>query len=235
MVRSATPLALATIWAVTACGDSPASPPYDPAIPASWAPAVTNPFFPLPPGTVWQYRSESSGGVETTITEVLDRTRVVHGVTAAVVRDRVLLDGSLIEDTEDWYAQDADGNVWYLGEDTKELDNGEVVSTEGSWEWGVAGALPGVNMWAEPSAHTNEAYRQEFLRGTAEDWGKVVAVGRSVTTALGDLTGCVETEDWSGLDPGTLERKTYCPGVGLVLEEGQGGERAGLVELTPSP
>jgi hypothetical protein len=200
-------------------------------IPSTWAAAVTNPFFPLAPGTTWQYRSETGDGVETTTTEVLDQTRVVHGVTATAVHDRVFLDGELIEDTEDWYAQDGDGNVWYLGEDSKEIENGQVVSTEGSWEWGVDGALPGVIMWADPSAHVDEAYRQEYLEGVAEDWGKVVALNQDVSVSSGSFTGCIETEDWSGLESGR-EHKSYCPDVGTVLEVGQSGERTELVDLS---
>ena len=100
----------------------------------------------------------------------------ISGVTATVVHDQVFLDGELTEDTFDWYAQDADGNVWYLGEDSREIENGQVVSTEGSWEWGVDGALPGIIMWADPADHMNEEYRQEYLKGVAEDLAKVVAL-----------------------------------------------------------
>ena len=136
----------------------------------------------------------------------------------------------LVEKTYDWYAQDIDGNVWYLGEDTKEYENGVVVSTEGSWEWGVDGALPGIAMWADPSAHMNESYRQEYLKGVAEDFGKVIATDVSVTVPFGSYTGCVRTLDTSGLDFTAREHKTYCPTVGLVLETNADGSEA--VELT---
>jgi len=231
MSRTSARFLPAVLAALAACGGGSTSPPYDPVIPSTWAAAVTNPFFPLAPGTTWQYRSETGDGVETTTTEVLDQTRVVHGVTATAVHDRVFLDGELIEDTEDWYAEDGDGNVWYLGEDSKEIENGQVVSTEGSWEWGVDGALPGVIMWADPSAHVDEAYRQEFLKGVAEDWGKVVALNQGVTVPSGSFTGCIETEDWSGLESGR-EHKSYCPDIGTVLEVGQSGERTELVDLS---
>ena len=223
---------LTAAFLLPACEDT-SGPPYDPVLPTSWSPAVTNPFFPLLPGTRWEFRTVTEEGTETTTIEVLRETRTVNGVVATVVRDRVFLDGELIEDTFDWFAQDAAGNVWYLGEDTKELENGRVVSTEGSWEWSRKGALPGIIMWADPAAHTGEAYRQEFLEGEAEDWGKVVAPGVSVSVAFGSFTGCIQTEDWSGLESGR-EFKYYCPQVGVVLETptsrpSQRNERSALV------
>jgi hypothetical protein len=219
---------------VDACGSDPTGPEYNPDIPASWAAAVTNPYFPLVPGTTYQYQGDTPDGVETTTIEVLLDTKTINGVVATVVRDQVFLDGELIEDTDDWFAQDADGNVWYLGETTKEYENGQVVSTEGSWEWGVDGALPGIYMWADPSAHLDEEYRQEFLREEAEDFGKVVALDQSITVPHGSFSGCLKTEDWSALDPTVRENKFYCPDLGMTLETNlQGGERVELVGVTP--
>jgi hypothetical protein len=143
----------------------------------------------------------------------------------------VYVGGVLVEDTEDWYAQDAAGNVWYLGEDSREIRNGQVVSHAGSWSWGTRGALPGIIMWADPAARVNEAYRQEFLKGEAEDWGKVVAVNRTVTVPHGTLTNCISTEDWNGLEPDEVETKFYCPGIGFVLETFE-SERVELVGVT---
>jgi hypothetical protein len=202
------------------CKNDPASPPYDPVLPTQWAAAVTNTFFPLTPGTAWRYTGVTSEGTETTVVEVLQQSRVINGVSATVVHDAVYLNGVLAEDTYDWFAQDMAGNVWYLGEDTKEYENGRVTSTEGSWEWGVSGALPGVNMWADPAAHINQEYRQEFSRGEAEDWGKVIALDRTVDVPFGRFTGCIQTEDWNGIEgrSDSLEHKYYCPGIGVVLE-----------------
>jgi hypothetical protein len=121
------------VVALSACKDN-AGPPYEPTLPTSWALSVSNSFFPLVPGTKWEFKAVTSEGTENTSVEVLTQTRIVNGVPATVVRDRVFLNGSLIEDTFDWYVQDSAGNVWYVGEDTKELENGRVVSTEGSWE-----------------------------------------------------------------------------------------------------
>lgn len=235
---NASPLkALATValagFSASACGNDPTAPAYDPDLPTAWASAVTNPYYPLVPGTVYRYEGETADGVETVIFEVFDQTRMVSGVNATVVRDRAFLDGELIEDTEDWFAQDTEGNVWYLGENTKEFENGQVVSTAGSWEWGVDGALPGIIMWADPAAHVGEEYRQEFYEGQAEDISKVVGLSESVDVPYGSLTGCVRTEDTTPLEPAVLENKYYCGGVGTVLEVAvESGERIELVEVT---
>ena len=221
--------------AVTACKNSPTGPDYDPLIdPADFVAAVTNPFFPLVPGTTYTFEGQTDEGTETVVVDVLHETKVVMGITATVVRDRVFVDGELIEDTFDWFAQDNEGNVWYLGEDSKEIENGVVVSTEGSWEAGVDGAKPGIIMWGDPAAHLGEEYRQEFFEGEAEDWGKVVALGQSVEVPHGSFTGCIKTEDWSGLEPGSLENKYYCPGIGVTLEvKVGGGERVELIDVNP--
>jgi hypothetical protein len=217
---------------LAACGDDPAGPGYDPEIQAGdFVTGSTNPFFPLAPGTIWTYTGETDEGTERIIVEVLAETRIVNGVVATIVRDRVYIDDELAEDTYDWYAEDSAGNVWYLGEDSKEIENGQVVGTEGSWEWGVDGALPGIIMWADPSAHVGEDYRQEYYEDEAEDWGRVIATDRDVVVPLGSYSGCIETEDWNALESGGRERKFYCPEVGLVLETpaGGGSERIELV------
>jgi hypothetical protein len=226
-------LTFAGLVAALGCGDSstePESPPYNPLLPTSWAPAVANPFFLLVPGTRAEFEGQTAEGTETVVVEVLSDTRVVNGVTATVVKDQVFLDGELIEDTVDWFAEDADGNVWYLGEYSQELENGQVVSTEGSWEWGVDGALPGIIMWRDPSAHVGEEYRQEYYEEEAEDWGKVVALDQTVEVPFGTYTGCVQIEEWNGLEEGGHEHKYYAPDVGVVLEVG-GSERLELVGL----
>jgi len=214
-------------------GNTPAGPDYDPDFdPADFVVGVDNPFLPLVPGTTWTYEGETEDGTETIVVEVLADTRTVAGIVAVVVRDRAFIDDELAEDTFDWFAQDRDGNVWYLGEDSKEIEDGEVVSTEGSWEAGVDGALPGIVMWADPAAHVGEEYRQEYYEGEAEDWGKVVALGQDVAVAFGAFAGCVRIEEWNDLEPGELENKFYCAGIGLVLETKE-EERVELVEMTP--
>ena len=210
------------------CSSSSTEPQYNPTIPNDLSATVDNPFFPLVPGMVWEY--ESANG-ETNRVEVMAATRVVNGVDSREVHDQVFVGADLTEDTYDWYAQDGTGAVWYLGEDSKELDHGTVITTAGSWEWGTNGALPGIIMAADPSSQVGVGYRQEYLKGVAEDWGRVTMLDQSVTVPYGTFSGCIVTDDWSGLESG-MEHKTYCPNIGVVLESAT-HERNELVNVTP--
>jgi hypothetical protein len=214
------------IATAASCGDAAVE--YDLEIPTEWVATVTHPLFPLTPGTTLRYEDRGTG--ETVVVEVLEDTRVVKGVLATVVRDRVYEDGELVEDTHDWFAQDRSGNVWYLGEQSQEIEAGDVVGTPGSWEWGADDALPGIVMWADPAEAGDREYFQEYRPGIAEDRGRYVAFDRDVTVPAGRFRGCVVTEDWNLLESGARERKTYCPRVGLVLEE-SGGSRLELIEF----
>lgn len=194
---------------------------------------IDNPYYPLIPGTTFEYRTETPDGVETNTVEVTRETKTILGVTATVVHDRVFLEGDLTEDTFDWFAQDIAGNVWYLGEQSCEVENGQCVSTGGSWEAGVGGAQPGVVMWANPGAQKGTTYRQELLAGEAEDVAKVIGLNAKVDTPYGSFTGCLETMEWSPLETASREHKFYCPGTGLVLElaPSSGHERSELVGI----
>ncbi|HUU85406.1 MAG TPA: hypothetical protein VM243_18050 [Phycisphaerae bacterium] len=183
--------------------------------PADFVAVVDNPFFPLTPGTMRVYEGEKPDGLERVEVLVTDDTREILGVTCTVVRDTVALDGETIEDTFDWYAQDRDGNVWYFGEDSRELEDGQVVSTEGSWEGGVDGAQPGIVMPADPQI--GDVFQQETAPGVAEDRGEVVSLTESVTVPFGSFDDCLQTRDFTPLDPGVNEFKFFCPGVGEVL------------------
>jgi len=187
--------------------------------PANFVSRVTNPYLPLVPGTTYRFRGTGANRGETDVVTVTAKTRRVMGISATVVHDQVFENGALAEDTYDWYAQDRQGNVWYLGEATKELRNGRVTSTEGSWESGVKGAQPGIAMWADPAAHRGRLYRQEYLPGIAEDMGKVVALQQTVTAPAGTYHDCIETEDTTPLEPNVREHKFYCKGVGVVREQ----------------
>ena len=144
------------------------------------------------------------------------RPRQIEGITAVVVRDTVHVDGVLVEDTYDWFAQDRDGNVWYLGEDSSDFDeDGDLVSKEGSWEYGQDGALPGIVMPADPQP--GDAYRQEYLPGVAEDMGEVLRDrARARRSASARYEDVVVTEDWTPLEPEVIENKWYAPGVGMI-------------------
>ncbi len=129
-----------------------------------------------------------------------------------MVDDRAWEGGQLIEKTYDWFAQDKEGTVWYFGEDTKEYENGEVVSTKGSWEAGVDGAKPGIIMQADPKV--GQTYRQEYYPGEAEDMAKVLSLDASVTVPYGFFDHVLETKEWTPLQPVFFEKKYYVRGVG---------------------
>ena len=201
---------------------------YDPEIRASdFVDGVDNPYFPLVPGTTSTYVSAE----EVDVITVTHNTRVIDGVTCIEVHDVSSINGEVAEDTLDWFAQDKDGNVWYFGESSTQVEGGRVVGTEGSWLSGVDGAEAGIIMEAHP--HVGDAYRQEFLPGTAEDLGVVLATNDSATVPYGSFAGSVHTRDTSDLEPGTVEEKFYAPGVGSVLEiDNSTGERLELVSVT---
>jgi hypothetical protein len=181
----------------------------------------------LVPGTRYVYIGEEDGERETNVVVVTHDRKTILGISAVVVLDRVFVDDELKEKTFDWFAQDKQGNVWYLGEDTKEFEDGEVVSTEGSWEAGVQGARAGIIMPAHPEA--GQHYRQEFFRGEAEDEARVTSVSVEVRVPYGSFRGCIRTIEWTRLEPGITEAKWYCPGVGFVKARGIEGSDARLV------
>lgn len=215
---------------------APVTMPYEPRIdPADFVAAIDNPYLPLPVGRTLVYEGVSDGERERVEVTVTARTREVMGVTTIVVRDRAFVEGALVEDTFDWFAQDRWGNVWYFGEETAEYQDGEVVTRAGSWEAGVDGAQPGVVMLAEP--RVGDRYRQEFYEGEAEDMARVLALGEALTVPAGSYDDVLVTEDWTPLEPDVLEQKSYAPGMGVVLErvvEGGSGVLR-LVELRDGP
>jgi len=196
---------------------------------ADYVADVTNPFFPLKPGTKYTFDGTDEGDAEHIEVTVTNETRIILGVRATQVRDIVYVKGKLEEATLDWYAQDRQGNVWYFGEDSKEYDKGKVVSTKGSWKAGVDGAEPGIIMEANPAI--GDTYRQEYLRGEAEDMAKIVDTNGSATTEYGQHSGLVVTEEWTPLEPGVTARKYYARDIGVVLEEYVKGAQ-GRTELT---
>lgn len=185
--------------------------------PAEFTADVTHPYWPLKPGTRWIYREVDGTGtiMDTVVVATRTTQRMANGVTARVVRDTVRERGVIIEDTIDWYAQDRTGNVWYLGEDTAEFDHGRVTSRAGSFQAGVRGAQPGILMPATP--RPGQRFRQEFLKGEAEDNGNVLAIGEQVQVPAGHYRGAILTKDTSRLEPDVAEYKLYARGVGLVL------------------
>ena len=219
-------------WAQEATPDALAA-PYAPEIdPANFVTVIDNPYFPLVPGTTFHFEGLTEDGSETNDVVVTADTKVILGVTCVVVRDIVRTGGEITEDTTDWYAQDRDGNVWYLGEESTDLEGGVVVSTKGSWESGVHLARPGIAMLADPKV--GDRYRQEYQPGVAEDVGEVVRFEDGVETPHGTFDNVLVTRDSNPLEPGNAEEKFYAPGVGLIRAVAVEGpaERIDLVAVT---
>jgi hypothetical protein len=217
VIRSVLAVALAVVsGSVAGPTTQPTRCPRPPALPKTFVDRVDNAYFPLRLGTTFTYRGTVDGKPARDVVLVTRRAKTILGVRITVVRDRVFSRGKLVEDTFDWYAQDAKGNVWYFGEDTKELENGRVVTTEGSWQAGVHGARAGIFMPAAP--RTGRTLKQEDARNVAEDCSRVISVGATVRTPFVTSRRALETAEFSLLERGVLDHKFYVRGVGLVKE-----------------
>jgi hypothetical protein len=199
--------------------------------PAQFTTRIDNPYWPMAPGSRWVYReTDTHGAVQRIVVRVTDETKqVASGVIVRVVRDTASENGTVVEDTFDYYAQDDAGNVWYLGEDTTEYENGKPVSKQGSWEAGVDGAEAGIAMLAHP--RVGRRYRQEHYPGHAEDGAKVLSRSEQAEVPFGHFTHVLMTKDFNPLEPTMLEYKFYARGIGPVLEIGVSGnsDRAELL------
>jgi hypothetical protein len=185
---------------------------------------IDNPWFPLVRGRSWVSMGVKDGKPTVDTYTVTGQTKQIMGVTASVIRDRLTTHGRVIEATWDWYAQDKQGNVWYLGEDTKEYDAaGKVTSTAGSWQTGVDGASAGIYMPADPQVGMG-GY-QEYLAGQALDRYKVVGTNASITVPYGAFSGVLQTRETTALEPGNVDAKYYVKGIGQVAEETMKGPR----------
>jgi hypothetical protein len=189
----------------------------------SFSARITNPWFPLVPGTTFVYAGVKDGKPSRDVLTVTHTIRIIRGAPCLEIHDRLYIRGRLEERTSDWYTQDEKGNVWYFGESTAELDvHGRVTSTEGSWQAGVDGARPGIYITASPQL--GRSFRQEYFKGKAEDHFAVIGVfGHNA----------VLTKEWTPLEPAVIDHKLYVRGVGNVLEQTErgGNERNELVAV----
>jgi hypothetical protein len=192
--------------------------------PADFTTKITNPYWPMKPGSRWVYREVSPADltVERVVVKVTNRTKkMANGIEARVVSDVVTDNGVPTEVTSDYYAQDSAGNIWYLGERTAEYTNGKVSTTAGSFEAGVDGAQAGIVLPADPKPGLS--YRQEYYGGQAEDQGQIVSVDEQVEPPFGHFTHALMTKDTNPLEPKVTEFKFYARGVGPALEVGVSG------------
>lgn len=200
------------------------------------ASVAPNPWFALVPGNVWEYEGDG----ESIVVEVTSDTKLIDGVTCIVVIDTASEDDVVIEMTNDWYAQDTAGNVWYCGEisenfeefDGDETTGPELVDIDGSWKAGRDGAEPGILLPLDPQP--GDIFRQEFAQTEAEDAIEILAVDASEIAPGGSCDGtCLLTRDFTPLEPGAEENKFYAPGIGLIVELNPAtGERVELISFT---
>jgi hypothetical protein len=225
-------VAAIVVWSSSA--GTPRATGYEPVLdPADFTTAVDNPYFPLPVGRVWVYTGTKDGQSQVDRVTVTSRTKkVAEGIVARVVTDVATHRGKLLEKTEDWYAQDKHGNVWYVGEKTAAYSANGTVDRSGSWEAGVDDAEPGLIMPADP--RVPQSYRQEYYRGEAEDTAWIVHRGGSVTVPSGTHQGALTTLEATRIEPGAYDLKVYARGIGIVRERALTGgpEVAELVRMT---
>jgi hypothetical protein len=185
--------------------------------PAEFTTEIDNPYWPMEPGSRWVYReTDEEGTVQRVVVTVTDKTKqIANGIEARVVHDVVSENGEPVEITDDWYAQDSEGSIWYMGEATAEYENGKVTTRAGSFEAGVDGAEPGIIMPAEPQV--GQAYRQEYYEGKAEDEGAVLSLDAQAEVPYGHFPQVLMTQDTNPLEPKVFELKFYARDVGPVL------------------
>jgi hypothetical protein len=184
--------------------------------PADFTTTIDNTYWPIRPGSHWVYREVEDGEVHRDDVTVTNQTKMLGGIEARVVHDRVSQHGQTLENTDDYYAQDSHGNLWYLGENTAEYENGRLKTREGSWKYGVDGAQPGVIVPASPKQGMQ--YREEYYKGHAEDAAEVLNVGSQVQVPFGRYHGAMLTRNFSAIEPTVEEMKLYAKGVGPVME-----------------
>lgn len=205
-----------------------------------------NPYFLLNVGNQWQY----AGGDETVTVKVLDETKLIEGVTCIVVNDVVTINGQLIEDTDDWFAQAKNGDVHYCGEEVKDFETfegdnpqiPELISIDGSFKAGRDGDQSGILIPGSPAM--GQVYRQEWSPGNAEDAAQVLStsygfgsdatldafVPQVLAEQLCPANDCLVVKEFTPIEPGTFAHKYYAPGIGLFLEIAP--ETGELVQLT---
>ena len=206
---------------------------YNPVIsPANFVPTITNLYAPFQPGRWWEYRKVTDAGVERIRVEVLNQPRKIQGVTVTTLRDRVWLNGVLIEDTLDWLAQHRNGDVYYFGEIVKNFENGLLANLDGSFEAGKDGAKAGI--WVRSVPRVGEFYRQEWAPNNAEDMVEVLDLDAPDQVPFRGTGPVLKTRDFTALSPDAIEFKFYVPGVGFALEiDPETGEELRLVDYGP--
>jgi hypothetical protein len=181
---------------------------------------IDNKYFPLKPGTTMIYEGKSEEDLTRDVFVVTNDTKEIMGIPTRVVHDDGYVNREHEENTNDWFAQDDQGNVWYMGEYTTDLSNKG--SHEGSWEAGVKGAKAGIVMETDPKV--NDKYNQEFSKGVAEDKGTVLSLDEKITVPYGIFSNVLKTKDFSPLEPDIVENKYYAQNIGEIKAMNVKGE-----------
>jgi hypothetical protein len=206
---------------------------YSPVLrPGDFVSKIDNRYFPLIPGTTFHYRGYSQTTPQTDEMTVTRRKKTILGISCTVVQDTVSAHGKPVERTFDWYAQDKQGNVWYMGEYSLELEGGHFVRAGDSWQSGVKGGKPGIIMRGD--SRPGDVYRQEYYPpGGGLDQARIVSSDTSRSVPFGTYSKVLTTDEWSPVEP-QIERKYYAPGVGEIEERVTAGghERFLLVSVT---
>lgn len=207
---------LLSVFTLAGCKKETYKPIVDPANFAKSG-IVTNRYYPVTPGKKYIYEGETLDGKERIEEKRLDEFKSIMGINCIVVNFRAYLNGTLIEEAWDWYAQANDGDLWYFGEAVDNYnEDGTLKDHSGSWEAGVDGALPGIIMLGNP--RRGKKYREEYYPGHAEDEAQVISTGQQVTIDYGSFQNCITTKNWTRLEPNLNENKIYAPGIGLIKE-----------------
>ena len=174
---------------------------------------IDNKYFPLEPGTTMIYKGTSEDGEPTRdVFVVTNDTKEILGISTRIVHDDAYVKDEHEETTDDWFAQDDNGNVWYMGEYTTDLTKDG--SHEGSWEAGKKGAMAGIVMEVQPKV--GDKYDQEVAKDVAEDKGAILSVNEKVCVPYGCFSNVLQTEDINPLEPEIVENKYYAQDIGYI-------------------
>ena len=206
---------------------------YSPVIdPANFSSVIDNTYFKMPAGKVMAYEGQTPDGFENSEISISGETREIMGVKTLIIDDHVTMDGVIHEHTRDFVAQDKDGNVWYFGEEVDNYAKGKLKDHHGSWMAGVKGALPGI--WMKSKNTVGDSYRQDYLKGEAEDMAKIVDLDATVTVKAGSFQHCLKVFESTPLEPDAKEHKYYCPETAgtTLVEDMKESSRLDLIQVS---
>ena len=183
---------------------------------------IDNKYFSFKPGTIMIYNgTDEEGKPDRDVITATNDTKEIQGIPTLAVNDTEWVEGKLVETTNDWYAQDDKGNVWYMGEDTTDFTN-KKNPHEGSWQAGVKGGKGGIIMLAEPKVGVT--YDQELAKGVAEDKATVLSLNNNLTVPYGSFSNVLKTKEFSPLEPDVSENKYYAANAGDLKEKTKGSK-----------